>query len=298
MKNLAKSLVRKLPYIGGLFEQLTAQGAYPAGHYYSPIPSREDILRNLKSSEAGEIDLPDINFNKESQYKVLQQYRSFYDEMSFPEKREPDYRYYFDQSWFCYADAIFLYCFLRKNRPKKIIEVGSGFSSAVILDTLERFSLEHTEIAFIEPYPERLTSILKDRDREKVQVIESKVQDIPVDMMTSLGSGDFLFIDSSHVVKCGSDLKFLFFDILPRLPSGVFVHFHDVFLPFEYPSEWLFAGRFWNENYFLRAFLSFNSEWRIYFFNTYIATVFQEYVRENFPLCLRNTGGSLYLQRK
>ena len=133
---------------------------------------------------------------------------------------------------------------------------------------------------------------------EKVRIMKTKVQEVPREIMTSLNSGDLLFIDSSHVVKCGSDVKYLIFDILPRLTSGVFVHFHDVFFPFEYPSEWLTDGRYWNEDYFLRAFLSFNSEWNVYFFNSYISSAFHEYMQEYFPLCLKNNGGSLYLQRK
>jgi len=298
MRKLVKSLILKTPYIGRLFEQVKAQGAYPAGHYYSPIPGPEDVLRNLEISETELPDLPGIDMNKDHQFQVLQNFRQFYGEMPFPEKQNTEWRYYFDQSWFCYADAIFLYCFLRQNKPKRIIEVGSGFSSAVILDTLERFSMEDIEVTFIEPFPDRLESILRDHDTKKIEIIETMVQEVPIEKMTSLESGDLLFIDSSHVVKCGSDLKNLIFDILPRLPSGVFVHFHDVFYPFEYPTDWLTEGRFWNEDYFLRAFLSYNSEWKINFFSSYMATVFPEYLGEHFPLCLKNTGGSLYLERR
>lgn len=298
MRKLTKSFILRLPYFRSLFEQVKAQGAYPAGHYYSPIPSQEDIFNNFEYYDTGIADLPDIDLNKEMQYQLLQDYRSFYAEMSFPEKLNPNWRYHFDQNWFGHADAIFLYCFLRQNKPRKIVEVGSGFSSAIILDTLERYSLENTEVTFIEPFPDRLTSVLRDRDMEKVRIMKTKVQEVPREIMTSLNSGDLLFIDSSHVVKCGSDVKYLIFDILPRLTSGVFVHFHDVFFPFEYPSEWLTDGRYWNEDYFLRAFLSFNSEWNVYFFNSYISSAFHEYMREYFPLCLKNNGGSLYLQRK
>jgi hypothetical protein len=89
----------------------------------------------------------------------------------------------------------------------------------------------------------------------------------------------------------------LMFDILPLLPSGIFVHFHDVFYPFEYPSHWLKEGLYWNENYFLRAFLSYNCEWDIYFFNTYVAFSFNDFIKDNMPLCVKNPGGSLYIQR-
>ena len=208
-----------------------------------------------------------------------------------------DLRYYFSQSWFCYADAIFLYCFLRHTNPKTVIEVGSGFSSAVILDTVEKFLPQYPLITFIEPYPDRLKSLLKPQDFERCQILENRVQDVPLNIFTSLSAGDLLFIDSSHVVKCGSDLQFLLFKVLPQLPVGVFVHFHDVFYPFEYPEAWLLDGRYWNEAYFLRAFLAYNNEWEIYFFNTYVAKFFNDFLAEKMPLCLKNTGGSIYLQR-
>jgi hypothetical protein len=130
-----------------------------------------------------------------------------------------------------------------------------------------------------------------------VTVIEGKVQKTPIDLFTSLNSGDFLFIDSSHVVKCGSDLQYLLFDVLPRLQVGVYVHFHDIFLSFEYPEEWLLKGWYWNEAYFLRAFLSNNNAWEICFFNNYVRTVFEDFIAEKMPLCMKDIGGSLYIRR-
>ena len=119
-----------------------------------------------------------------------------------------------------------------------------------------------------------------------------------MELFLSLKAGDFLFIDSSHVLKCGSDLQLLMFEILPLLPSGVFVHFHDVFYPFDYPTEWLKEGKYWNENYFLRAFLSYNSDWSVSFFNTYVALAFNAFIKDKMPLCIKNSGGSLYIQRE
>jgi hypothetical protein len=89
------------------------------------------------------------------------------------------------------------------------------------------------------------------------------------------------------------------FEIIPYLKPGVVVHFHDVFFPFEYPADWLInKGRYWNENYIMRAFLSYNSEWSILFFNTYVHQVFGDLIKEKMPLCLKDTGGSLYIQRR
>jgi predicted O-methyltransferase YrrM len=223
---------------------------------------------------------------------------TFYKDLPFPEQQKPDFRYYYQNDWYSYADAIFLYSFLRKNQPGRIVEIGSGFSSAVMLDTVERFFSRRPAMTFIEPYPERLKSLLRREDENQVAIMERKIQEVPSEIFSSLEPGDFLFIDSSHVLKCNSDVQLLLFDVLPHLAPGVFVHFHDVFYPFEYPSAWLKEGRYWNENYFLRAFLSYNCEWDIYFFNTYAAFAFNDFLHEKMPLCARNPGGSLYLRRK
>jgi len=152
-------------------------------------------------------------------------------------------------------------------------------------------------MTFIEPYPDRLRRLLKSHDEGATRIIERKVQEVPIDTFSSLRAGDLLFIDSTHVMKCGSDVQFLMFEVLPQMPVGVFVHFHDVFYPFEYPAEWLLKGIYWNEDYFLRAFLSYNKEWEIFFFNTYVAAAFKDFLLEKMPLCLKNTGGSLYIRR-
>ena len=298
MKRIKKLFLDNMPYIGNLRKQLEKQGDFPAGHYYSPIPDRNEVLTYINSRKPLEMQLPDIDINKDGQLRLLNEYSEFYKELPFPDEQKSDFRYFFNNKYFSYSDAIFLYSFLRKHKPKRIIEIGSGFSSAVILDTVDRFFSYRPEITFIEPYPDRLKSLLRSDDEGRVRIIDKKLQEISSGLFESLESGDFLFIDSSHIVKCGSDLQLLIFDIFPLLPSGVFVHFHDVFYPFDYPSEWLKKGRYWNENYFLRAFLAHNCEWRIYFFNTYATFAFSDFIKEKMPLCLKNSGGSLYIQRK
>ena len=144
----------------------------------------------------------------------------------------------------------------------------------------------------------RFNSLFREGDKEQVRLFDKRIQDVPPEVFTELQSGDLLFIDSSHVVKCGSDLQLLMFEILPRLRPGVVVHFHDVFYPFEYPDDWLTERRGWNEQYFLRAFLSYNSEWSILFFNTFVHHKFGDMIKEKMPLCTKNQGGSLYIRRK
>jgi hypothetical protein len=271
---------------------------FPSGHYYSPVPNYADVLAYVDAIKPQPDELPGINLNLAGQSELLQEYTGYYKDIAFPEKPTPGHRYYHDNVWFSYSDAIFLYCFLRKHALKRIIEIGSGFSSAAMLDTIDDIFTQSPEITFIEPHPDRLYELLKEGDKERISLIEKKIQDVSLDILLKLEAGDLLLIDSSHVMKCNSDVHYIMFEILPRLQPGVFVHFHDVFYPFEYPSEWLLKGWFWNENYFLRAFLSYNTEWKIIFFNTYMHYICGELIRENMPLCAKNPGGSLYIQRQ
>lgn len=294
---MLRHVLDRMPYVGRLRKRIRDAGMYPSGHFHSPIPDHSEIVAFLKYAKTHKVELPGIDLNKQNQFELLEAFQPFYKDLPFTERETQEYRYYYDQSIFCYADAIFLYCFLRHAAPRTIIEVGSGFSSALMLDTSERFLRQKPKMICIEPYPDRLRQLLKPHDEGEIQIIERKVQEVPTDTFSSLHAGDLLFIDSSHVIKCGSDVQFLMFDVLPQLPIGVFVHFHDVFFPFEYPVEWLLKGRYWNEDYFLRAFLSYNREWEIAFFNSYLAVAFEDFLREKMPLCMKDTGGSLYIRR-
>ncbi len=297
MKQQLKSYLNKVPYISKLRQQIGEQGAYPAGHYYSPIPSKDDVNQGIKGKMSHQI-VPDIDLSRNEQLMLIDEFSEFYRDLPFTEKQgEGSRRYYYDQKWFCYSDAIMLYCMIRKFGPKRIVEVGSGYSSAVMLDTLESLNREDYGITFIEPYPDRLHSMVDVQNESRVSLLESGVQNVDIDLFKALDKGDLLFIDSSHVVKYGSDVHFLVFEVLPVLKSGVIVHFHDIFWPFEYPAGWLSEGRYWNECYFLRAFLSGNSNWKILFFNDYVNKEFPEIIRTRMPLCQRNFGGSIYLQK-
>ncbi|MGI9484201.1 MAG: class I SAM-dependent methyltransferase [Hyphomicrobiales bacterium] len=127
-----------------------------------------------------------------------------------------------------------------------MIEIGSGYSSCVMLDTNELFFDNAISMSFVEPYPELLLSLLKSGDEQNIEVHASKLQDTPLEIFAKLDAGDILFIDSSHVSKAFSDVNTIFFEILPNLSAGVYVHFHDIFANFEYPLEWLLQGRAWN----------------------------------------------------
>jgi predicted O-methyltransferase YrrM len=188
--------------------------------------------------------------------------RSYYEDLldrfpvlPFPSRKTNGFRYYIENDYLPLSDAFTLSGIIQKEKPRKIIEIGSGFSSAVMLDTLDRINMS-AELTFIEPYPDRLYSLLSGRDRSTSTVLVQKVQEVCLSVFDQLEAQDLLFIDSSHVAKVGSDVTFILLRILPRLKAGVLVHFHDIFYPFSYPVSWIRIGRAWNESLFLRACLN------------------------------------------
>ncbi|SHM64622.1 Methyltransferase domain-containing protein [Flavobacterium xanthum] len=186
---------------------------------------------------------------------------------------------------------------IRHFEPKKIIEVGSGYSSMIMLDTNELFFKNQIDLTFIDPNPERLYSLMKESDKNKTTVIEKDVQIIPLDIFKKLQAGDILFIDSTHVSKTGSDVNYILFEILPILTTGVLIHFHDIFYPFEYPKEWVFNGFNWNEDYILKAFLMYNEKFEIKLFSNYLHKHHKD-VFKQIPLFYNDTGANLWLEKK
>jgi predicted O-methyltransferase YrrM len=170
---------------------------------------------------------------------------------------------------FTAADAALYRAILRHFRPKRVIEIGSGYSTAIALDTADAH-LDGLDLTCVEPYPERLLSLLEKGDAARLNLLRRPVQDVPLDTYAALETGDVLFIDSTHVAKAGSDVVWIFFEVLPHLAPGVIVHVHDVFWPFEYPREWLAEHRDWTEDYLLRAFLLGNSQWEMLLFGSWL----------------------------
>lgn len=272
----------------------------PPGHYYSPVPSAADIERSDAERATAPLPstVPGIDLNVAVQLETIRKLTEFYAENAFPEKQVKGRRYYYDNDLFGYGDATVLHCMLRLLRPRHIVEVGSGFSSALILDTRDDFLSPDTQCTFIEPDPVRLDELLSDADRQTVDILVAPVQDAPLSLFKALGPNDVLFIDSSHVSKLASDVNLLVFSILPSLKTGVYVHIHDIFYPFEYPAEWLHSGRFWTEDYLIRAFLEFNDEFEVVLFNSYLGMLHGDEVSSALPIWRRNPGGSLWLRRR
>jgi Methyltransferase domain len=271
----------------------------PPGHFYSPIPDLADVnLRAATLFDTSATSIPGVDLNEVAQLKLLKEFEPYYAEQPFTSEPTPGRRYHFDNPMYSYSDALFLYCMLRHLRPRRMIEIGSGYSSAVTLDTNDLFLGRQLKCTFIEPYPEVLRSMLRPGDLTSTEVLPVPLQQVELERFRELKANDVLFVDSTHVSKIGSDVNRIFFEILPELAPGVHVHFHDIFFPFEYPRGWVEEGRAWNEAYLLRAFLQYNADFEIVLFNTFLEIHHRALIAQLLPLCLKNLGGSLWLRRK
>ena len=237
-----------------------------------------------------------IDFREVQQFELLRKFIPLYAEQPFSPERTPDRRYAFGNPAYSFGDGLGLYCMMRHVKPRRIIEVGSGHSSCVMLDTNELFFDNTIDCSFIEPFPDLLHSLVRESERSSLKIIPHRVQDLPLDTFSKLEAGDILFIDATHVAKVGGDVPYLYFEVLPRLPKGVFVHIHDIFYPMEYPKEWLLEGRAWNEQYILQAFLTFNSRFEIVYYAAYMMSRHRDFYEQRLPLFLRNGGAQIWLR--
>ena len=261
---------------------LQAKPLYPIGHFYSPVPSAADGRR---AAEWLELEPAGIDLRRDAQAALVGELGPRWSELDRDGRWAPS-----DQ--LSLSDAAVYASVLRHRRPARVLEVGSGYTTAVALDTIQHHALP-TELVCIEPFADRLRGLLREGD--VVELHEVPVQDADTSLFARLAAGDVLFIDSTHVAKAGSDLVWLLLHVLPRLAPGVLVHFHDIFWPMEYPREWLEQNRGWNEIYFLHAFLMGNPSWQIELFNDYVWSQMPEVVDRWLPEARDERPGSLWV---
>lgn len=240
---------------------------YPPGHFYSPIGDPADLLERADTIWAPSPVALGIDFRRAEHERILTEvFPKFIGDYRYPdaeaETSEP-YDFYTRNSQFSWLDARTLFVLLRDQPPRRMIEVGSGFSSLLTADVNRRYLDSSIEFECIEPYPR---PFLEQGVPGINRLIRERVERLDPEFFTKLEAGDVLFIDSSHVAKIGSDVNFLYFEVLPRLKPGVRVHIHDIFLPYEYPKYWMTdENRSWNEQYLLRALLMYSNAFRVTF---------------------------------
>lgn len=254
-------------------------------HYYSPLPSESDLngrkyFDQVRALPGIEIDDEAIlKFMTTALQPALERFRAWLAE----EAMIAD-GFRLINGTYMAVDAHLYFATILLNRSKRIIEIGCGRSTDVAV-AARRALREETglwvEHLCIEPYP-------NDALRElavsgEIELIERRVQDVPLERFLELDEGDVLFIDSTHVLREGSDVQFEYLEVLPRLASGISVHIHDVSLPKPYPRSYIEQGLFWNEQYFLQAYLIHNSKVRITWPGNYMMCRHPETMMAEFP---------------
>jgi hypothetical protein len=244
-------------------------------HMYSPVPD----TRRLSDLDYRRRDdfLRSCGFDVEQQLAFLASLTPWARETDdVPGEAPAPDGFHWTNTFFGPLDALTYYGVIRELRPHKVVEVGGGYSTmlaarAVVLNGL-------TELVCVDPAPANALSGLRGLSR----VLPVPVQRLPPEFFDDLGSGDILFVDSTHVSKLGSDVNFIVLDVLPRLRDGVLVHFHDVFLPDEYPRAWIEGLAFLNEQYLLAAFLLFNARFELLALNHHLWSTQREAVEAVF----------------
>jgi SAM-dependent methyltransferase/cephalosporin hydroxylase len=270
--------------------------SFPPGHFYSAIPNVEEVSRDERIFRTDD-SLPGIDLRPDQQLALFHRLARFYDELPYARQSGERLRYQIENNMYGPGDAVILYSMIRHLQPQRIVEVGSGYSSCVMLDTNELFFGGRIDCTFIDPNAEVVRTLLTGSDGRQ-RIVAKRVQDMPESTFTQLAADDILFIDSTHVLKAGSDVNFLLFEILPLLQGGVYVHIHDIFYPFQYPRSWIVdLGLSWNEAYAVRAFLQYNGAFEIAFFNTYLDQVHPGLIAAAMPLYAKNPGASLWLRK-
>jgi hypothetical protein len=263
-------------------------------HFYQPIPDTQSLPQKLWDHPS---ELVGIDMNDSVQLDLLRnrfpKFRGEYEQFPTKPTGQPS-RFHLNNDFFDGTDALVAYCMVRHFQPRLIIEVGSGFSSLIAAEAAAKN--KSSALICIEPFPREF---LRQRFPGLHSLIEKKVEDLDLDFFSQLGPGDILFIDSSHTIKIGGDVNYLFLEVLPRLKPGVIVHVHDIFLPFDYRRDWVMDEfRFWTEQYLLQAFLTFNSEFEVLMANSYLGHYHKEDLKTTFPNSPWWGGGSFWMRRR
>jgi len=270
--------IRRVIWSRTLFEFWQKLGFHVTrNHFYSPIPdTRELAHRGEFWSRPSE--LPGVDMNVATQLRFLEEvFPDYKAELDFPvDRTEVPHEFFLNNPAYGIIDASVLHLMIRHFKPTRLIEVGSGYSTFVAAraSLMNRDDGHPCTLTSIEPYPrEVLRKGFPGLDGQ----IPSKVEDVAWSFFAQLGENDILFIDSTHVVRTGNDVLYLYLEVLPRLSKGVVVHIHDIFFPFQYPRQWVIENRvFWTEQYLLQAFLCGNTSFEVQFGNHFMKTRYPE----------------------
>ncbi|MDR0866434.1 MAG: class I SAM-dependent methyltransferase [Candidatus Symbiothrix sp.] len=290
-------LYRKSTYIKGFSfphskKALLDVGVFPIiDHYYEPMFQPKHLYKPLSE----ERKLHGIDWNVDEQLSILKDFHFQQELNNIPEDYIDDTQFYFKNTVFATGDSEYWYNIIRLKKPKRIIEIGSGQSTKMAQLAIQANHKADTgyqcKHICIEPYEYAWL------EKIGVEVKREKVEDVNLDFFRQLEANDILFIDSSHIIRPQGDVLFEYLELLPTLKSGVIVHIHDIFSPRNYLDEWVIDKvRFWNEQYLLEAFLSFNSSWKIIGSLNYLQHNYFDFLSEKCPkLTKEREPGSFYI---
>lgn len=260
-----KAIYRKIH--STLLRALNAIGVNVAlsSDFYSPLPLLSELERSRDLWDRPS-DLVGVSYDLEAMKTLFSQLVSSYggDYGALPSFEEIKARRF--GPGFPVLDGMLIFLMLRDLKPSRYIEIGSGLSTYYSWLAAEKNAkVGHPcEMTLVDPFPTGRLSELGG-----LSTIAKRVQEVDLELFSQLGSGDVLFIDSTHVLKIGGDVAYLFLEVLPRLNPGVVVHVHDVHFPYNtpYPAEQYIFKAKWplyrTEAYLLQAFLSFNDEFEV-----------------------------------
>jgi predicted O-methyltransferase YrrM len=275
---------------------------FPLGHYYSPLPDNRVLAREPRRSQVwppAPRGTPGIDWNAAEQRRLAGEVFAAQRHLEFEVAESADPTVYWtDNDQYPALDAWVLEAFLQHLQPARMIEIGSGYSSLVTARVNRELLGGSIDFTCIEPYPRQF---LLDGVPGVGGLRVEQVQDTPLEVFEALGDGDVLFVDTSHTVKTGGEVAWIYGEIVPRLRPGVVVHIHDAFLPGDYPQPWVLEGWGWNEIYLLKAFLAFNAEFEVLFGVQWMLQNEPQLVERAFPEFVHHrerAGGSLWIRRR
>ncbi len=248
-------------------------------HYYSPVPDAADHGPGYWDETSS---MPGVDLGLERGLSILQDVVPAHIDgfrARFPLHQEAGQDFFLLNGTYMAIDAHVYWCLIHHHRPRRIVEIGAHASTMVSTTAVESGGQECL-ITVIEPYP---SDFLMREDGRTIKLLTKKVQDVELALFQELEAGDILFIDSTHVLREGSDVQYEYLEILPRLKPGVLVHFHDISLPRRYPKVYFDNKMFWNEQYLLQAFLAFNSRFDVIWAGNAMMLSHEDRMRQTFP---------------
>jgi hypothetical protein len=264
--------------------------------FYSPVPDADALPPETWTRRGA---LEGIAFDSAAQLRFVQDELATYAAEFDPSFETGTARGGFElrNGAFEEVDCELAYALVRRLRPRRIVELGSGFSSLVLAHACEanRADGSPCEYELFDPYPQPW---IREGIPGLTRAAATPAQDVPPAVFDGLAEGDVLFVDTTHTVKTGGDVNRIVLDVLPRLAPGAVVHFHDIFIPWEYHRHWI-AGEFkWNEQYLLQAFLAMNPGYEVLLSSQALVREHWDALRELVPTLRRASAPSSFWIRR